>query len=90
MPALQICGPDGSGQAIFCVIRFGNSFFFGIERRDVTHGPENLFPRAARRFEKASEDGWLNVEAIITTVAKFWYAPAGDNGSAFFSSEFEI
>src|ERR1700691_1764385 len=71
VPAFQIRGPHGSGQAIFRVVCHRDSFFFSIERRDVAHRPENFLLHAASGFGQAGENGWLNIETAISSVAKF-------------------
>src|SRR5579862_9949141 len=63
--AFQIRRPDGSGQAIFAVIRHTHRLFFRIERSDVAYGSEDFFFHAARRLLQSSINRWLNVEPLI-------------------------
>src|ERR1700719_553117 len=56
----------------------------------MANRPEDFFFNAPSRFRKTSEDGRLNVETIVTSVAEFRHATARYHLGAFFFCEFVV
>src|SRR6266513_4964208 len=79
MGALQIRGPHGSGQPIAGVVRQLHRLLFGIERRHVADGTEDLLLDAARSFREAAHDGRLDEGAAIALITKGRHAAATDD-----------
>ena len=79
MGALQIRGPHGSRQPIAGVVRQLHRLLFGIERRHVADGTEDLLLDAARSFREAAHDGRLDEGAAIALITKGRHAAATDD-----------
>ncbi|OAP32994.1 hypothetical protein A8O16_03650 [Sphingobium sp. 20006FA] len=87
MPADQIAGPDGAGEAIFAVIGQPDSLLLIVEGDDVADGAEHLLLHAARILGEAGPDRGLDVPAARLRAGQFRDAAAGHDLRAFFAGE---